>query len=87
MPSDATRRGRPLRLARHRRQRFAWKQQRSPSPSPRLRQLRWRRQPQRRSGASAPERYEMRPRDVALGPHQMFNSYKKLLDFDYIYER
>ncbi|WP_417175259.1 hypothetical protein [Adlercreutzia sp.] len=22
-----------------------------------------------------------------LGPHQMFNSYKKLLDFDYIYER
>ena len=29
----------------------------------------------------------MRPRDVALGPHQMFNSYKKLLDFDYIYDR
>ncbi|EOS53787.1 hypothetical protein [Adlercreutzia caecimuris] len=37
--------------------------------------------------ALAPKRYEMRPRDVALGPHQMFNSYKKLLDFDYIYER
>lgn len=37
--------------------------------------------------ANASERYEMRPRDVALGPHQMFNSYKKLLDFDYIYER
>lgn len=37
--------------------------------------------------ANAHERYEMHPREVALGPHQMFNSYKKLLEFDYIYER
>lgn len=33
------------------------------------------------------ERYAMRPRAVNLGPHQMFDSYKKLLNFDYIYER
>lgn len=35
----------------------------------------------------AHERYELRPRAVPLGPHQMFDSYKKLLNFDYIYER
>lgn len=33
------------------------------------------------------ERYEMKPRDVTLGPHQMMGSIKKLIDDEFIYER